>query len=608
MAHTLSTRVGSFVLTASLGLVVGSCANPSVKKTGVKGTAELIVHNSLITTLDPKQPSAQALAVAGGKVIAVGSNDEVLSLRAPGTKVVDAQGKRIIPGLNDSHSHYLRGGTSFTGELRWDGVPSLKIGVDRIQRQARVTPQGQWVRVVGGFTPWQFEEKRLPTPAELTAAAPEVPVFVQYFYSVIIVNKKGLEALKITKNTPNPEGGVIERDPSGNPTGVFIADPSPGQFYALLGSLPKFDEATAKVSTEYMFRELARFGLTSVIDAGGGGFNFPGDYSAPLQTMKVGKLPLRVSFYLFTQHPGRELEDYENWMKTNHAGENLDEQREHGFELEGGGEWILWKAGDYENFRSARPTQAADMEEKLEPIVRQFVQKRWPFRIHATYDESISRILNVIEKVNQTTPLNGLRWAFDHAETLREKNADRIKALGGGVAVQDRMYFLGDDFAQRYGKKPAQECPPVRMLLAKGIPVGMGTDATRSSFNPWLGLYFLTTGKTASGQKILSDENLLTREEALRINSQGSAWFSQEEKVKGQLTAGQLADFVLLSKDYVTVDAEEIKSIEAELTVVDGKIVYGAGAFAAESPALPALQPAWSPLKEFGSFYQEPTR
>lgn len=597
-------RVGNFVLTTTLGLAVASCAGAAVKRT----TAELIVHNSRIATLDPKQPDAQAIAVAGGKVIAVGTNDEVLALRAADTKVVDAAGKRIVPGLNDSHSHYLRGGTSFTGELRWDGVPSLKIGLDRIQKQARVTPQGQWVRVVGGFTPWQFEESRLPTPAELTAASPDIPVYVQYFYSVIVVNKKGLELLKITRSTPNPAGGVIERDPDGNPTGVFLADPSPDQFYALLGALPKFDEATAKVSTEYMFRELARFGLTSVIDAGGGGFNFPSDYAAPMETMKSGKLPLRVSFYLFTQHPGKELEDYQNWMRENQAGDNLDAQREHGFELEGGGEWVLWKAGDYENFRSPRPTQEADMEEKLEPIVRQFVQKRWPFRIHATYDESITRLLNVIEKVNQTTPLNGLRWAIDHAETVKEKNADRIRALGGGVAVQDRMYFLGDDFTQRYGKDAAKESPPVRMLLSKGIPVGMGTDGTRSSFNPWLGLYFLTTGKTASGQKILSGENVLSREEALRMYSQGSAWFSQEETLKGQLSKGQLADFALLSKDYFAVDAEEMKSIESELTVVGGKIVYGANSFASESPALPAIQPAWSPLKEFGSFYTAPAK
>lgn len=612
MRHTIAKLIGGSLLTSFFGIGLGlgpsllgaSAASPPVKKTA----AELIVHNSRITTLDPGRPSAQALAVAGGKVIAVGSDDEVLALRAAGTKVVDALGKRIVPGLNDSHSHYLRGGTSFTGELRWDGVPSLKIGLERIQKQARVTPQGQWVRVVGGFTPWQFQEKRLPTPEELTAASPEIPVYVQYFYSVIVVNKKGLELLKITKSTPNPHGGVIERDKSGNPTGVFRADPSPDQFYALLAALPRFDEATAKVSEEYMFHELARFGLTSVIDAGGGGFNFPGDYAAPIQTMKVGRLPLRVSFYLFTQHPGKELEDYQNWMKANRAGDNLDEQREHGFELEGGGEWVLWKAGDYENFRSARPTQEAGMEEQLEPIVRQFVQNRWPFRIHATYDESITRLLNVIEKVDKTTPLSGLRWAIDHAETVKEKNADRIKALGGGVAVQDRLYFLGDDFVQRYGKGSAAECPPVRMLLKKGIPVGMGTDGTRSSFNPWLGLYFLTTGKVASGQKIFSEKNILSREEALRLYSQGSAWFSQEEKVKGQLSTGQLADFAVLSKDYMTVAAEEIKSIESELTVVDGKVVYGAGAFAAESPALPPIQPAWSPLKEFGSFYQAPAR
>jgi predicted amidohydrolase YtcJ len=322
--------------------------------------------------------------------------------------------------------------------------------------------------------------------------------------------------------------------------------------------------------------------------------------------MKARKLPLRVSFYLFTQHPGKELDDYENWMKENSAGQNLDEVREHGFELEGAGEWVLWAAGDFENFRSARPTQEAEMEAKLEPVVRLFVKRRWPFRIHATYDESITRLLNVIEKVKRDTPLPGLRFAIDLAETIKSANIDRIKALGGGVAIQDRMFFLGDDFVDRYGAKAAEKSPPVRELLAKGVPVGMGTDGTRSSFNPWLALYFLTTGKVGSDRTVLSPDNRVSREEALRLYSVGSAWFSQEETVKGRLKVGQYADMALLSADYMTIPDAAIKSIESVLTIVDGKPVYAAGEFAAMSPPLPKLQPSWSPNARFGSFYKSP--
>ncbi|WP_067269609.1 amidohydrolase [Mitsuaria sp. 7] len=589
-------------LAALVGLAAASmCAAAPVEDSKA---ADTLIMNAKVTTLDSEQPSAEAVAIKGGKILAVGTTEQVMhNHRGSATKVIDAGQRRLIPGLNDSHSHYLRGGNTFTGELRWDGVPSLAIALDMVKQQAAVTPKGQWVRVVGGFTPWQFKEQRLPTPQELDAVAPDTPVFIQYFYSEIVINKAGLKALNITKDTQFPDGSETLKDASGNPNGVFRATPSPNILYGLLAKLPPFDAATAAQSTQYFFHQLARFGLTSVIDAGGGGFNFPDDYQVSMQVMRAKKLPLRVSFYLFTQHPGKELEDYQNWMKDNTAGHNFDEVREHGFELEGGGEWVLWKAGDFENFRSARPTQDADMEEKMEPIVRLFISKRWPFRIHATYDESVTRLLNVIEKVNKDTPLNGLRWAIDHAETVKAPNMDRIKALGGGVAIQDRMFFLGDDFVERYGAKAAENAPPVRQLLAKGIPVGMGTDGTRSSFNPWLGLYFLTTGKVGSDRTVLGPDNRVSREEALKLYSWGSAWFSQEEDVKGRIKVGQFADMALLSADYMTVPDKDIKSIESVLTIVDGKPVWGAGSFAGLAPAAPALVPSWSPNKKFGSFY-----
>ena len=509
--------------------------------------ADTIIQNARVTTLDSARPNAEAVAIRDGKIIAVGSSNEMQQYKQASTKIVDGHGRRLIPGLNDSHSHYLRGGTTFSAELRWDGVPSLRQAIDMVRVQAKATPKSEWVRVVGGFTPWQFAEHRLPTPDELSAAAPDTPVFIQYFYSVIVLNRAGIKALNLSRDTPEPFGGTIERDSAGNPTGIVRATPDPGIFYSLLSKLPKLDEKTAENSTQQLFHQLARFGLTSVIDAGGGGFTYPDDYSTSANLVKAGKLPLRVSFYLFAQHPGKEFEDYQNWIKNNKAGDNLDPDREHGFELEGAGEWVLWKAGDFENFRSPRPVQDAAMEKELEAILTQFVTARWPFRIHATYDESISRIMDAIEAVNAKTPLNGLRWAIDHAETVKPRNMARIAALGGGIAIQDRMYFLGDDFVTRYGIKEGNYSPPVRQMLKAGIPVGMGTDATRSSFNPWLGLYFLTTGKVASGKTVLSKDNVLTREEALAAYSVGSAWFSQEETVKGRIMPGQFADMVLLS-------------------------------------------------------------
>jgi len=245
------------------------------------------------------------------------------------------------------------------------------------------------------------------------------------------------------------------------------------------------------------------------------------------------------------------------------------------------------------------------MSESLKKVVTLLVKNRWPFRMHATYDESISKILDVVEEVNKEIPFKGLRWSIEHAETLKEPNIDRIKALGGGVAIQDRMVFLGDDFLNRYGAEAAAQTVPIRLLMKKGVPVGMGTDGTRgSSFNPWVGLHWLVTGETAGGVQLYSPEKCLTREEALYLYTVGSAWFSHEEKVKGRIAEGQYADLAVLSMDYMTVPVEDIKKIESVLTVVDGKIVYGAEEFASLMPSLPPIKPDWSPVKYFGSYYK----
>ncbi len=569
-------------------------------------SVHLIIHNAKITTLEEKIRSATALAVKDGRIVQVGNDQDVLKLKSDDTRVIDANGRRLIPGLNDSHSHYLRSGLAYTRELRWDGVPTLKQGLEMIREQAKYTPEGEWIRVIGGWTPWQFKEKRLPTPQELNEASPNVPLYLQYFYSAGLMNRKGMEVLGIHVNTSDPTGGKFVRDQNGHPTGLMLAAPHPEIFYGKIAALPTTSKEVETNSTLHLFHELARFGLTSVIDAGGGGFKYPNDYSTAEKLAIDGKLPLRVSFYLFTQNPGKELQDYLNWTENNNAGYNADPAKMHGFELDGGGEYLLWKAGDFENFRSDRPILEKNMEKDLEPIIELLVQKRWPFRIHATYDESISRILNVIEKVNDKTPLKGLRWSIEHAETITEPNIDRIAALKGGIAIQDRMVFLGDDFVKRYGATAARYSPPIRMIMRKGVPLGIGTDGTRgSSFNPWVGIHWLVTGKTASGERLYGKDNLVGREEALMLYTIGSAWFSGEENLKGRIAVGQLADFALLTEDYFSVSEDKIKELESVLTVVDGKIVFASEEYGKLKPELPPVIPDWSPLKRFGSYWKK---
>jgi hypothetical protein len=243
------------------------------------------------------------------------------------------------------------------------------------------------------------------------------------------------------------------------------------------------------------------------------------------------------------------------------------------------------------------------MEQELKPVVTLLAQNRWPFRLHATYDESINRALNVYEQVNQEVPLKGLHWFIDHAETISQRNMDRIAALGGGIAIQHRMAYQGEYFRDRYGEGALRRTPPVREMLRAGLPVGAGTDATRvASYNPFVSLYWLVTGKTVGGLSMYDDDNRLDRMEALRLWTVGSSWFSTEESNKGSVVPGQLADLAVLSADYFSVADEEIKELESVLTIVGGKPVYAAEEFTALAPPAPPYLPEWSPAAAYGGY------
>ncbi|HWP93342.1 MAG TPA: amidohydrolase [Thermodesulfobacteriota bacterium] len=564
--------------------------------------ADTIIKNGKIATLNQDNQFVSAVAIKGDEFIAIGSDQEILNYKGPDTKVIDVKGKTVIPGLNDSHSHLIRGGLNYNLELRWDGVRSLNKALEMLREQAKRTPEGQWVRVVGGWSEYQFKEKRLPTLEEINEAAPDTPVFVMYLYSLGFLNKAAIEALGYTKDTKYP-GGEIQLDKNGNPTGLLIAKPSALILYSTLLKGPNLSTEDQLNSTLHFFRELNRFGLTSSIDAGGGGQNFPNDYQVAKRLAQEGKLTIRISYYLFAQEKGRELENYEEWIKIVKPGHNGDMFRPNGYVMEGAGENLTWSAADFENFLEPRPTLSENMEGELKAIVQLLVKNRWPFRIHATYDESIERFLNVFEEVNKETPFNGLRWTIDHAETISERNLNRVKALGGGIAVQNRMMFQGEHFVERYGAKAGENAPPIKKMLDMGIPVGLGTDCTRvSSYNPWLALYWITSGKTWGGTVIYPEENRLSRVEALRLMTEGSAWFSGEEGVKGTIEVGKYADLAVLSADYFSVPEEEIKNIESVLTIVGGKLVYAKDEFKDLAPWNLPVSPAWSPVAEFGSY------
>ncbi|MGO4743746.1 amidohydrolase [Serratia quinivorans] len=562
--------------------------------------ASLIITNGKFHTVDREAPTAQAVAIRDGKFLAVGSENDVMQHAGPETQVIDLHGHTAVPGLNDSHLHLIRGGLNYNLELRWEGVPSLADALRMLKEQALRTPSPQWVRVVGGWTEFQFAERRMPTLDEINQAAPDTPVFILHLYDRALLNRAALKVVGYTKDTPNPPGGEIQRDGNGNPTGMLIAKPNAMILYATLAKGPKLPLEQQVNSTRQFMRELNRLGLTSAIDAGGGFQNYPDDYQVISELHEKQQLTLRIAYNLFTQRPKQELEDFQLWTDMLKPGQGTDFYRHNG-----AGEMLVFSAADFEDFLQPRPDLPEGTEDELERVVRHLVEHRWPFRLHATYDESISRMLNVFEKVNREIPFNGLHWIFDHAETISERNIERVKALGGGIAVQHRMAFQGEYFAERYGKEATQQTPPVAKMLAAELPVGLGTDATRvASYNPWTALYWLVSGRTVGGMAMYDDQARLDRETALMLWTQGSAWFSTEQGKKGQIKVGQLADLAVLSQDYFSVPEEQIKGIESVMTLVDGKVVYAAGSFSSLAPpAIPVL-PDWSPVTQVPGHYR----
>ena len=559
---------------------------------------DIVLFNGRITTLDANHPTASAVVIKDGKFAAVGSDQEILRHRNQNTQEIDLQGRTVIPGLNDSHLHLIRGGLNYNIELRWDGVPSLAYALEMLREQVKRTPPPQWVRVVGGWSEFQFKERRMPTLEEINTVAPDTPVFVLHLYDRALLNKAALRAVGYDKNTPAPPGGFIERDKKGNPTGLLIAKPNAMILYATLAKGPQLPYEYQLNSTRQFMRELNRLGITSAIDAGGGFQNYPDDYKVVEDLAKQGQLTVRIAYNLFTQRPKQEFEDFAQWMTI-----TKPEQGNDFYRMNGAGEMLVFSAADFEDFLEPRPDLIADMEKELKAVVRLLAQKRWPFRLHATFDESITRFLNIFEAVNREIPFKGLRWFFDHAETISDKNIERVKALDGGIAIQHRMAFQGEYFIDRYGMKKTEETPPIKKMLKAGLPVGAGTDATRvATYNPFISLYWLISGKTVGGTKLYPESNRLSRHEALRLYTIGSSWFSNEQGKKGAISLKQFADLAVLSKDFFSISEEEIKRLESVLTIVGGKVVYASKEFKQFAPPELPVMPDWSPVVKYNGY------
>jgi len=528
--------------------------------------ADTVLFNGKVVTLDAAAPTAEALAVRDGKIIAVGRSADIRNLAGPGTQVIDLAGRTVIPGLIDSHMHAIRAALFYATEVNWIGAHSIPEAMARIKAAAQRAKPGQWIIVAGGWTEQQFQEKRRPTQAELIAAAPDNPVYIQLFYSAALLTPAGFKALNLNSDADVPPRGKIERDAGGNPTG-WIAGDNPtisGLFDKL--PLPTFEESVE--GTRQFFRELNRIGITGVSDPGG--FNLTAASYQPLfKVWQDRALTVRVVYSLFAQRRGKELEDYQTMTQLLPMGFGDDWLRFNGI-----GENVAW--GMYNN---DNPTEA--QKQQLYEIYKWAASRRMTMTQHWNNNRSVHHLLDVLERVNRETPIAPLRWSIAHLNDASVENLRRIKALGIGWTMQNAMYFNGEAFLKARGNEAMRLIPPVMTALKMGLTVGGGTDAHRvMSYNPFVSLQWMVDGKTVGGTLTRAEEELPSREEALRLYTLGSAWFTHDDGKRGSLAAGKLADLAVLSKDYLTVPIDQIGGIESLLTMVGGRIVHAAGLYA----------------------------
>jgi predicted amidohydrolase YtcJ len=528
-------------------------------------SADTVLVNGKILTVDDQFSIREALAVHDGRILATGSNSDVRRLAGPNTRVIDLQRRTVIPGLIDSHMHAIRAGLSFSTEVSWVGAPSLVEALDRIRQAAKTVKPGSWIIVAGGWNVQQLREKRRPAQAELVAAAPNNPVYVQLAYGWVIMTPAGFKALNITRDADLPAGGRLDVDERGQPTGGI----SGGQqvIAALFDRLPRPRFEQQVYCTKKFFVELNRLGLTGAGDPGGNNLS-PADYQAVLRVWQQGQMTVRITYSLNGQTAGSELEELQSLTRMLPMGFGDDMLRFNGL-----GERVTWAMNNNNN---PNPTDT----ENYYQIAKWAAERGMALTMHWSNDSSVGRLLNIFERLNKEVPITGLRWSVAHLNDASAESLQRMKALGMGWTVQDALYFEGEQFLAQRGVEAARRMPPLVTANKIGVVVGAGTDAHRvASYNPFTALQWLLDGKTAGGVTVRGPEETPSRQDAVRMYTIGSAWFSRDEKKRGSLEAGKLADLAVLNKDYMTVPLEQIGSIESLLTMVGGKIVYAAGPY-----------------------------
>jgi predicted amidohydrolase YtcJ len=567
----------SIVKLVVLAIILASCVGHEsefVRSLQAPSFAEWVLYNGKIITLDKDSSLKEAIAIKGGVIVAVGTDGEMRQWRGPQTREVNLGGRAVIPGLNDSYIHATVAGLNWDSELHWESLRSLAAGLQQIAAAAKQKPAGAWIVVAGGWMPTQFAERRLPTRADLDAAAPKHPVYIQILNQAALLNSAALSALAITRETRDPPGGQLERDAkTGELTGYALGT---GAWEYLYDKIPHATFDNARQNLSHCFHELNRLGVTSIGDLQTNKINF---FQRRLlsEMARTGELTLRLNFYIAPNEPGNELEQIRRAVDEAKQLNQSDL-----FRLAGFGDVLASGTGDGDLVSDPEGiTIAPAAKESLRRILSFLAQGGFNFQLHATQDSTARQLLDVLEEVNRETPLSRSRIGFTHMEEATPETIARVKKLGGGVLVQSRLLLTGESVLRIWGEQKTRNAPPLRTMLDAGIPLGAGTDAFRSgNYSAMLALWWLVTGKTIAGTAIRDPKQNLTREEALRVFTLGSAWFTAEEKRLGSIEIGKFADLAVLNGDYLTVPEERIPALQSLLTMVGGRVVYAASPFA----------------------------
>ena len=534
-------------------------------------TADTVLFNGKVVTVDRDFSVREAIAIASGRVLATGTSAAMKKLAGDHAKMIDLGGRTVIPGLTDGHIHGIRAALTFGTEVNWIGVPTLKEALAKITDAARNQAPGSWIVVAGGWTEEQFAEKRRPTPQDIAQAAPNNPVYIQHLYDWALLSPKAMEALNFHDDADVTPGGKLERGADNKPTGVIIAGGN--ALGKIFDKLPKPNLAQQVEGSKKFFREMNSLGITGIVD-GGGVSMYPANYEAVFKLWHDHELTLRVAYHLCAPKPGSELDDLRNLTQLSPQGFGDDM-----LHFNGPGEiliWADWTDGDI----------TSDGKEKLAELLRWAASRGYSIQIHWNPDRTVHDLLDAVANVEKDYSVRDLRWSVLHLYNASEDSLKRMQKLELIWGVQDGLYFGGERLQKEVGVDAARQMPRIVTAMKLGIVVTGGTDAHRvSSYNPFIALQWYLDGTTIGGVQTRGEAEKPSRRQALEMYTRNTAYAANDDDKRGTLEAGKFADLAVLSADYLTAPVKEIGKIRSLLTMVGGNVVYAAGPFAsAEAP------------------------